>query len=698
MIENKYAQRKILRKIEKAWSRFEALVTRLTTPEFNPLYHLGTLSIYLLIVITVTGFYLTIFYRPGSNVAFASVERISSNWFGSLNRSIHRYASDGFLLVVLIHGLKTLLSDRFWESRWVAWVSGWLLVVFSWVIGTMGYWLVWDQRAQWMTEYLINSVGGAVALTFLGTDIAGSTFAAFVIVLFIHIFLPLSLLILMIVHVIRLARPLIWSPRWLMYLSLLALIILSFWKPAISDQPANLNHFIESTTLDGWYLGFLPLIDQIGNGWFWSTTFVVFGVATLLPWLSKGESNGPAVIYEPECTGCALCAAECPYRAIEMHYRDDDTSRFKSIAVINANLCTGCGLCVGTCATLGIELENFSVVDLYDHSLLLEVKNEIDSQDHPIVIFTCERHASLGSLPSSLNINQWTDEQSGESLPVYLGAWIQDHKEVNTITGVLPCIGMVDVEWIKELTALGVQDVLLLGCPYDDCIYREGPLWMSNRLDRRKSIIKPNLHWSDYSPSTYFPIDRMMSDAAQNEEEKSKPVFPKFNLRKKRFPKFSITGLVVLMLTFVFALALPAEFSTGSLLADQGQLRVVVEHSGKVNNYLDNSSVVLPEGASVEASQILGGERFPVKIKMEVNHNPAIEAVYEPRGLRNEGEINGVGTFDLSPGDYFVAIWIMDDDTEWRVLYSDTLQIKETQIYTFIYDQQNDIFKLITEE
>jgi len=83
MIENTYAQRPLLRKFEYFWSRVESFVNRLTTSKYNPLYHLGTLSVYLLIVITVTGIYLTIIYRPGTEKAYATVAAISANWFGS---------------------------------------------------------------------------------------------------------------------------------------------------------------------------------------------------------------------------------------------------------------------------------------------------------------------------------------------------------------------------------------------------------------------------------------------------------------------------------------------------------------------------------------------------------------------------------------------------------------------------------------
>jgi hypothetical protein len=40
----------------------------------------------------------------------------------------------------------------FWGQRWLAWTSGWIMLAMVWLTGTMGYWLIWDQRAQWMTE------------------------------------------------------------------------------------------------------------------------------------------------------------------------------------------------------------------------------------------------------------------------------------------------------------------------------------------------------------------------------------------------------------------------------------------------------------------------------------------------------------------------------------------------------------------
>ena len=123
-----YTTRRFLRILEKGWSRVERLVNRMSTAapvvqSLNPFYHLGTLIIFLLVILTVTGAYLTILYRPGSERAYASVALISANWFGSLMRTSHRYAGDALIIVAFLHAWKMFISDRFWGSRWFTWIS-----------------------------------------------------------------------------------------------------------------------------------------------------------------------------------------------------------------------------------------------------------------------------------------------------------------------------------------------------------------------------------------------------------------------------------------------------------------------------------------------------------------------------------------------------------------------------------------------
>ncbi|HID51256.1 MAG TPA: hypothetical protein EYP41_04355, partial [Anaerolineae bacterium] len=122
-----YARRRLLRGLEKVQAFVDRLVDRATragakAAPYNPFYHLGTLTIFLLIILVVTGVYLTVFYRPGSDRAYLSVLEMDNTWLGSLMRTVHRYASDAIIIVAFLHAWKMLVSDRFWGGRWLAWV------------------------------------------------------------------------------------------------------------------------------------------------------------------------------------------------------------------------------------------------------------------------------------------------------------------------------------------------------------------------------------------------------------------------------------------------------------------------------------------------------------------------------------------------------------------------------------------------
>jgi hypothetical protein len=142
--------RRLLAGVATLYQWAEVLLDRLVSPSLNPLYHSGTIAVFSLAVATVTGLYLFVFYRVGTEAAHQSIEGIMAHplGIGALMRSLHRYASDAAILAAVLHGLKMLLDDRFWGARWIGWVSGLALVSLVWVTGATGYWLVWDAQAQ----------------------------------------------------------------------------------------------------------------------------------------------------------------------------------------------------------------------------------------------------------------------------------------------------------------------------------------------------------------------------------------------------------------------------------------------------------------------------------------------------------------------------------------------------------------------
>ncbi|MGQ9766938.1 MAG: cytochrome b N-terminal domain-containing protein [Anaerolineae bacterium] len=125
-------------------------------PQYNPLYHTGTISLFLLILIAVTGVYLTMFYQFGFSQSYAAVARIGVSPVGRIMRGLHRYASSLALLTAVLHSWRTFFMDRFRGPRWLAWVTGIALALLVWAGGVTGYWLINDQRAQVLNQTLIR--------------------------------------------------------------------------------------------------------------------------------------------------------------------------------------------------------------------------------------------------------------------------------------------------------------------------------------------------------------------------------------------------------------------------------------------------------------------------------------------------------------------------------------------------------------
>ena len=712
-----YPRRRWLRALERGTAWVERVINRFGTVNervrpYNPLYHLGTLAIFLLIVLTITGLYLTIFYRPGVDRAYASVAGMSATWFGSLIRTIHRYAADALIVVSILHALKTFFSDRFWGSRWLAWLSGWALLLLFWLIGLMGYWLIWDQPAQWLTEYFIHLLQGPFAYTFFGGQIASATFSLFVIILFLHIFLPILLLIGIIVHLLRMARASYWAPRWLMIAAVLTLALLSLWQPLSLALPADVNVVVRQAPLDWWYLGFLPLAERLGDGWFWGTAVLILVVVVAFPWLFPARHDGPAVVIAPNCTGCSACAHECPYIAIEMVERNDDTA-YNMLAVVKPTLCTGCGICVGACPDKAIELDRLhSAVMRQDLQRTLGLAQA--AGEAAIAVYACERHDVLGTLPPVAKPKPLAEAglTIGGAIPllqaklpprINVGSWPDGQGQPRpVITCVVPCTGMLHPNWAAETIEAGGAGAIVISCPGHDCSHREGPTWIANRLRRRRTLRKGNVHFLELAPGSRQQVlalwQQMVGNRSENDASRQAVTVVGGKTAVStpsplEFLRHALVGLAILFVTFLGAIWLTP--LTGTNLPADGQIRFVINHGGEVVANADELPAdileKLPE--NVDPAQVLGGERLPVRMRVAVDGNIVIEESYEARGLRGEGAIYGLESWWGLPGMHNVTIWLMDDETEWRTVFDDTVTVAEDAVVRLLYNPERDAFE-----
>ncbi len=684
MTPNLYPQRKTLRALERIWVRLEGLVNRFTKSDFNPFYHLGTLTIFMLVVLLVTGAYLTVFYRPGLDVAYATVEKIDAHWLGSMMRSVHRYSSDAMILLIVLHLLKMLFSDRYWGQRWLAWTSGWIMLAGVWLTGTMGYWLIWDQRAQWMTEYMMEYLAGTSGLTYVATDLASRTFSNFVIILFLHVFLPIIGFLGIYIHGLRLSRARWWSPRWVSVQSLIGLILLSFIKPTLSAAPADLSTLLSDVPMDAYYLGFLPVIDAWGNAIFWGLAILLGGTLFLLPWLARGRDSGPAIITDPKCTGCNLCYAECPYDAIAMVERHDET-KYHKLAVINAAQCTACAICVGACPTDAIQLQGGYSGEQTFNTVKGALHRE-KQEGHPVtVLFVSERDVAMGTLPAKLRGNVREGEPVSTS---ECGA------DARVVTAILPSIGAVNIEWIRSLREEGARDVVLLSHPYDDGIYREEPHWMLNRLHTHTALATKDLHWLEIAPGDASALETFMKNLQHDETQKAKTPkpLPPVKDRNKLIPSL-VSGLVgTLLLLGAFALALPLDVKSSMQGAEGSALRIAVDARGKIEAANIPEGVILPEGA--DPVKIFGGVHFPISVRVLVDGEVVLDDTYKPSGVGSNGRISALKFLQVASGIHHVEVWMKDDSDDYRLVFSGEVTFEQGRVWILAYDEATDTFIL----
>lgn len=151
------------------------------------MYCLGGITFMLFVIQAVTGIMLAFYYEPSPGGAYASIQYIESEvFFGSSIRSIHHWAANAMIIMVVAHLIRVFISGAFKPPRELNWVSGVFLFLLTILFGFTGYLLPWDQRAYWATTVGTEIAGGipqigSLALVFLrgGWDVTAITLSRF---------------------------------------------------------------------------------------------------------------------------------------------------------------------------------------------------------------------------------------------------------------------------------------------------------------------------------------------------------------------------------------------------------------------------------------------------------------------------------------------------------------------------------------
>jgi coenzyme F420-reducing hydrogenase delta subunit/ferredoxin len=435
----------------------------------NPLRHLGAMGLYFLWIVVGTGLYLFTVLDISIHGVYNSIGHQSRDlwYFGGILRSLHRYASDAFILVMMLHMLREWAYGRYYGFRFYSWITGVPLIWLVYASGIGGYWIVWDQLAQFSaistTELLdwLPIFSEPAARNFLAPDSINDRF--FSMLVFIHIGVPLLLILGLWAHVHRISRVDYLPSRRLMLGTMATLLLLALIKPALSDAAANLALAPVELRLD-WFILFIhPLTDITSPALVWSMLLAATALLFLLPFLPHPKAEPVAEVDAANCNGCSRCLADCPYAAITMEPHPNRPGY--KIAVVDPDLCASCGICAGSCPSstpfrrqeklvTGIDMPQQGVNALRQQ---LETQLAQLNQGTRIVVFGCARGADIKALAAP-----------------------------DTAVISLICTGILPPSFVEYALRGGADGVMLTGCRTGGCDFRLGDRWTTERLSGQR--------------------------------------------------------------------------------------------------------------------------------------------------------------------------------------------------------------------
>ena len=461
----------VLMKLQRAGLRLFQSLERLLGHVFrefnNPFYSLGALGFYFFYIIVGSGIYLFIFYEPSIKGSFDTVHSLTHEqwYFGGIMRSLHRYASDALVWVMVLHIVREFTLDRYRGARWFTWVTGFpaLLLIFS--SGLIGYWLVWDTLGQYIavrsTEWLdwLPIFSEPSARNFLTNSSVSDLF--FRLILIGHIAISVFLFVALLVHVKNISKAITNPPRNLAVGTFLCLLILSLVLPAVSQERADLSRVPGTIDIDWFYMFVYPLMDHWSMGGVWALVAVITFLLLFLPWLPPQRHRPVAKVLLEKCSGCNLCVVDCPYEAITLQARTDGHPGYVFEAVVVADNCVGCGICTGACPfsrpprgeellTTGIDVPPRDIQQLYRASSLALQALGSNSK---VLVYGCDHGVALDKLAIG---------------------------DVAVIS--LPCTAALPASFIGYMLRHGADGVFLTGCRRGGCYHRLGNIWVEQRL------------------------------------------------------------------------------------------------------------------------------------------------------------------------------------------------------------------------
>jgi quinol-cytochrome oxidoreductase complex cytochrome b subunit/coenzyme F420-reducing hydrogenase delta subunit len=620
----------------------------------NPTYFLGALSFFFFWLLLISGAYLLIFYRLDIDKAYDSIQGLTERqpYWGGVIRSLHRYAADGLMVTMVLHGLRVFLAGQFRYARWLAWVSGVILIGFVWVEGVLGYWMVWDQRAQFIaltTSEFLNALpifGAEIPRAFLSRESVTNLF--FLIIIALHIALPILVLVSLWLHVSRISKPVMSLPRRLMVVIFFIVLLLCLLNPATSTPRADPSQLPIHLPLDWFYLFPYPFFKAFPSGLNWLLLVVGMSLLIAVPWLGHRKAIQPVSVSLRRCNACARCYQDCPYEAISMLPRTDGRS-YDQEATIHPELCVSCGICIGSCSTAALALPDYSFRGIRAEIAKRLFHQVSEMTEPPVLVLLCERALPREILQSK---RPW----------------------INPI--VLPCIGTVHPLLIQYALRLSTTGVFIAACPEKDCYYRTGNQWFEERLTgRREPYPKKPIDFSRIQVARFSVIQ---AEEAIQEMDRFRAglTTPAFVKRRAGLARW-VGAASVLALPALFILLFSGGLSYSFYNKDESLLVVSLKYTASplyCRELKPEEMESLPPHmrSPVECTR----ERWPVLLRLDIDDEKRLDGEYQPSGLWSDGPAYVYEKFRVEPGLHTIRLTIKELNKPSEIIRSEPIDFQ----------------------
>jgi len=137
---------------------------------FSYTWGLGGISVFLGLLLGITGVLLMFRYDASIERAYVSIQELEATViFGSLIRSIHHWSANLLVITTFLHLLRVFYTGGYKNGRTMNWFIGVALLLIVLAFNFTGYLLPWDQLAYWASTVSTSLLG---YIPYIGSEIS----------------------------------------------------------------------------------------------------------------------------------------------------------------------------------------------------------------------------------------------------------------------------------------------------------------------------------------------------------------------------------------------------------------------------------------------------------------------------------------------------------------------------------------------